>query len=230
LLSSASRRAFKDEMRNAMQGRGRTTSGPKSFSLAPAPPLPLLFPSTVKRKKMRWDASRKGVTEFGWTGVLGVTIHSSLIMKALVKNIAAWGSLLVAITVMVLWVRSDCYYEVVVREGGNRMELWMNARGRLAYFVQQGVPLKDVSWEYEKGSFDAYLPEMPQSTWYERLGFGFTETYWNDGPQWPVHQIDVMVPDWAAIVLLFILPAWRISAWRRRVFAARGFEVAPARV
>src|SRR3954467_5663870 len=129
-------------------------------------------------------------------------------------------SLILALAVGALWVRSYWWYELIGLDAGDRAAGCASRRGEILW-RRNGAPRG--RWEYfVEYPFPGDAHELDASAWYEHLGFYVRSPRAN-------HDSTVIVQYWFLVLLLSILPAWWARAWMRgRAQHARGFEVLAA--
>ena len=152
-------------------------------------------------------------------------------MRRRLFNLAAAISLLLAVAVGALGVRSYWRYEGIWREGGATSRSVVSFGGRLVYTMRRGFERGPLSWKYHVTAFSQITPFQSMTdpaTWWERLGFSFTN---QPGVSLVRGQtgrdVTLTLPHWFLVIVFSLLPAWRAIAWwrERARRAVRGFEV-----
>jgi hypothetical protein len=147
-------------------------------------------------------------------------------------NLAAGVSLLLALAVGGLWVRSGWHWDSIVRREGLTGQTIGSCAGRVWYARESGIPRGPLAWHYRhlpaSTALQGGLLDLSR-TWYGGLGFACRRYTLGMGGRQFVYETLWMLPDWSLVLLLAVLPVWRGWAWRRaRQSSGRGFAVGPA--
>jgi hypothetical protein len=152
-------------------------------------------------------------------------------MRRRVFNALSAISLLLAVSIFVLWARSYRHDQAIISDGGWTQQTLGSFGGQIMYTMRCGFPRGQWNWEYFVWVLphrEYFVPMVAPRRWYEKWGFECSNVYWNNGPGWRVHDVEIHVPDWSLAGLFLLVPAWRLVAWRRRRSGGRGFEVGPS--
>src|SRR3982751_892666 len=93
-------------------------------------------------------------------------------MKRRLVNLIAAVSLVVAIGLSIVWVRSYWRYELFDRFGLEGNQRLVISGGRVSYTSRSVIDRAEVMWEHRSG-----IAQPPQNMgtmkWYERIGFAY---------------------------------------------------------
>jgi len=153
-------------------------------------------------------------------------------MKRRLFNLAAGLSLGLALAVGALWVRSYWHKDRLTWDAGKTSQWITSFAGELMFARRSGLTDGPARWHYADLDLirEIGLPfQSPPTTWVERLGFVYINRAWSNGPGRPVRERGIGLPHGSLVLLLGVLPVWRVLAWRgARRSGQRGFAVGPA--